>query len=150
MRVVALVAVAALLTTGCAMLRRDSAPGTSAAGVAASTAANKKVVVDFYRVVFIEKKVREGFDRYVVPEYIQHNPLVPTGRDAAVKLLTQRVTKESVTDIKRVIAEGHLVVLQDRGRAVVDIFRVTNGRITEHWDVIQAVPPTAANSNTMF
>jgi len=154
-RVVALVVVAAFLT-GCAGFRGDSTP--AAAGPHASVAANKKLVVDFYRVVFIERKVSEGFERYVVPEYIQHNPLVPTGREAAVKLLTPRVTKDSVTDIKRVIAEGDLVVLhvhmrnnlKDRGRAVIDLFRVANGRIVEHWDVIQAVPATSANSNTMF
>ena len=121
-------------------------------------AANKKLVVDFYRVVFIEKKVREGFERYVIPEYVQHNPMVPTGRAAAVKLLSQRVTRESITDIKRVIAEDDLVVLhvhsrstmQDRGRAVVDIFRVAEGKIVEHWDVIQTIPPASANPNGMF
>ena len=154
MRVLVLVALAALLT-GCASVDRSQ---VEASRMASLTAANKKLVVDFYRVVFIEKKVREGFDRYVAPDYIQHNPLVPTGRDAAVKLLSQRVTKESITDIKRVIAEGDLVVLHvhsrtnltDRGRAVIDIFRVADGKIVEHWDVIQAVPPTSANTNTMF
>jgi predicted SnoaL-like aldol condensation-catalyzing enzyme len=157
MRVVALVGLMALLT-GCASGRGDTAPSGSAPAAPVPAAANKKLVVDFYRVVFIEKKVREGFERYVVPEYVQHNPLVPTGRDAAVKLLTPRVTKESITDIKRVIAEGDLVVLhvhsrsnaQDRGRAVVDIFRVADGKIIEHWDVIQVVPPTSANNNSMF
>ena len=155
MRVVALVAMAVVLT-GCASVRGERT--SAVAGTSPAVAANKKLVVDFYRVVFIEKNVREGFERYVVPEYIQHNPLVPTGRAAAVKLLGQRVTRESITDIKRVIAEDDLVVLhvhsrtnmQDRGRAVVDIFRVTDGKIVEHWDVIQVIPPTAANSNGMF
>jgi predicted SnoaL-like aldol condensation-catalyzing enzyme len=61
-------------------------------------------------------------------------------------------------DIQRMIAEGDLVVLhvhtkldaQDRGKAVVDIFRVDHGKIVEHWDVIQDVPERAANRNTMF
>lgn len=158
MKVAAMMAVAALLA-GCGSFRRDAAAPTAGAPPASSsTAASKKLVVDFYRTVFIQKKVREGFELYVVPEYIQHNPLVPTGREAAVKLLTPRVTRESITDIKRVIAEGDLVVLHvhsrtnmmDRGRAVVDIFRVANGKIVEHWDVIQPVPPTAANTNSMF
>jgi len=155
MRVAVLVAAVATLLTGCASAHKESAPAPAAAS---SVAANKKLVVDFYRVVFIEKKVAEGFAQYVVADYIQHNPLVPTGRDAAVKLLTPRVTKESITDIKRVVAEGDLVVLhvhsrsnpQDRGRAVVDIFRVANGKIVEHWDVIQAVPAASQNNNSMF
>ena len=155
MRVGILVAMVVLLA-GCASGRGGAA--TAGASAAASTPANKKLVVDFYRVVFIEKKVVEGFERYVAPQYIQHNPLVPTGREAAVKFLTPRVNRELITDIKRVIAEGDLVAvhvhsrsnLQDRGRAIIDIFRVADGKIVEHWDVIQAVPEKSANTNTMF
>jgi len=154
MRVLALVAVAALLT-GCASGERGAQADASRV---ASSAANKKLVVDFYRTVFIEKRVMEGFERFVAPEYIQHNPLLATGREPAVKFLSTRVTRESVTDIKRVVAEGDLVVLHvhsrtnlsDRGRAVIDIFRVANGKIVEHWDVIQPVPDKSANTNTMF
>ncbi len=154
MRTLALVALAALLT-GCASVDRSQA---EASRMASLTAANKKLVVDFYRVVFIEKRVVEGFERYVAPGYIQHNPLLASGREAAVKFLAPRATRESITDIKRVVAEGDLVVLHvhsrtnlnDRGRAVIDIFRVVDGKIVEHWDVIQPVPPTSANTNTMF
>ena len=157
MRVGALAA-AVVLLAGCAGARSDTTHTPASAAAAATVAANKKLVVDFYRVTFVDKQVREGFERYVVPDYVQHNPLVPTGREAAVKTLTPRVTKDSITDIKRVIAEGDLVVLhvhsranaQDRGRAIVDIFRVANGKIVEHWDVIQPVPPAAQNTNTMF
>ena len=155
MRVLALMALTALLT-GCASVDRSQ---TEASRMASATAAaNKKLVVDFYRVVFVEKRVVEGFERYVAPGYIQHNPLLASGRDAAVKFLTPRITRDSISDIKRVIAEGDLVVLHvhsrnnlsDRGRAVVDIFRVADGKIIEHWDVIQAVPTKAENPNTMF
>ena len=155
MRALIVVALAATLT-GCASGER--AAQADATRAASTTAANKKLVVDFYRTVFIEKRVVEGFERYVVPEYVQHNPLLATGREAAVKFLGSRITRESITDIKRVVAEGDLVVLHvhsranlsDRGRAVVDIFRVANGKIIEHWDVIQPVPDKPANQNTMF
>jgi predicted SnoaL-like aldol condensation-catalyzing enzyme len=154
MKVLALMALTALLT-GCASLDRAQ---TEASRIESTTAANKKLVVDFYRVVFIEKRVAEGFERYVAPGYIQHNPMLPSGREAAVKFLTRAVTRDSISDIKRVIAEGDLVVLHvhsrntlsDRGRAVVDIFRVADGKIIEHWDVIQAVPAKSQNPNTMF
>jgi predicted SnoaL-like aldol condensation-catalyzing enzyme len=153
MRVLVLVALMALLT-GCASGERAQADASRLA----SSAANKKMVVDFYRTVFIEKRVVEGFERYVAPEYIQHNPLLATGREPAVKFLSTRITREAVTDIKRVVAEGDLVVLHvhsrtnlsDRGRAVIDIFRVADGKIVEHWDVIQVVPDKSANTNTMF
>ena len=119
---------------------------------------NKELVVSFYTTVFIQKKVAEGFADYVGTTYIQHNPRVPDGPEAAVKLLSQAITPDSLSEIRRVVAEGDLVVLHihsranptDRGRAIVDIFRVENGKIVEHWDVIQDVPEKAANENTMF
>ena len=153
MRALIVVTLAAVLS-GCATGERAK----TEAERPPSTAANKKLVVDFYRTVFIEKRVVEGFERYVAPEYVQHNPLLATGREPAVKFLSSRMTRESISDIKRVVAEGDLVALHvhsrnnlsDRGRAVVDIFRVANGKIVEHWDVIQPVPDKAANPNTMF
>jgi predicted SnoaL-like aldol condensation-catalyzing enzyme len=119
---------------------------------------NKRLVVDFYTTIFVKKQVAQAFAQYVGPTYIQHNPRVPDGPEAAVRLLSQFVTPESISEIKRVVAEHDLVVLhvhsranaQDRGRAIVDIFRVQNGKVVEHWDVIQPVPEQAANTNTMF
>ena len=65
---------------------------------------------------------------------------------------------ELSVEIKRMVAEGDLVVMhgvlktspEDRGTAAADIFRIENGKIVEHWDVLQPVPETAANDNTMF
>lgn len=74
-----------------------------------------------------------------------------------IKFLKDKFPQRSVS-IKRAIADGDLVMLhvhikpspEGRGSAIVDIFRVENGKIVEHWDVIQPAPETAKNSNTMF
>ena len=73
------------------------------------------------------------------------------------RILKEKFPNRS-SEIKRVMAEGDLVVLhvhskpspEDRGSAIIDIFRVENGKIVEHWDVIQPIPEKAANTNTMF
>lgn len=121
---------------------------------------NKKIVVDFYEGVFQKHQVKAYADRYIGNQYIQHNPHVPDGKAPFVNFFTGHFKEnpEAKSVIKRAVAEGDLVFLhvhstqnaQDRGVAIVDIFRVENGKIVEHWDVQQTVPEQAANSNTMF
>jgi predicted SnoaL-like aldol condensation-catalyzing enzyme len=121
--------------------------------------ANKKVVIDFYEKALNQKDF-EAAAKYFGPRYIQHNPLVPNGPDGLKALVTLLKDKfpNSHSEIKRAIAEGDYVVLHvhsvrapgERGRAIVDIFKLENGKIVEHWDVIQEVPEKAANDNTMF
>ena len=126
----------------------------------AQTATPRAIVLDFFDMVFTQKRVAEGFARHVGAVYIQHNPRVPDGAEPAVRFLSGRFrdNPEASNALKRVIAEGDLVMVhhhsrnnpQDRGLAIIDIFRVDAGKIVEHWDVIQAVPETAANPNGMF
>ena len=133
--------------------------GVAAPAFAADLEANKKVVVDFYEKA-LNQKDYEAAAKYFGPRYIQHNPLVPNGPDGLKALVTLLKEKfpNAHSEIKRVIAEGDLVVLHvhavrepgQRGRAIVDIFKVEDGKIVEHWDVIQDVPEKAANDNTMF
>jgi predicted SnoaL-like aldol condensation-catalyzing enzyme len=121
--------------------------------------ANRKLVVEFYDRVFNRHEVAEGA-QVLVDSYKQHNPLVPDGKAPFVNFFTGFFSKntESRARIVRSVAQDDLVWLhihstanpQDRGRAIVDIFRVKDGKIVEHWDVIQPVPEKAANSNTMF
>ncbi len=121
---------------------------------------NKKIVVDFYEGVFLKHQVQDYADRYIGNQYIQHNPHVPDGKAPFVEHFTQyfKENPQAKNSIVRAIAQGDLVVLhvhstqnnQDRGVAIVDIFRVENGKIIEHWDVQQAVPEQSANNNTMF
>jgi predicted SnoaL-like aldol condensation-catalyzing enzyme len=123
-------------------------------------ARNKEIVTTFYNTVFRDHRVEEGFAKYVGDRYTQHNPLVPDGSAAAISFFVPHfaANPDAKSEIKRVIAEGDLVVLHvharqkadDLGRAIVDIFRVADGKIVEHWDVIQPVPAQAANANTMF
>ncbi|WP_226015802.1 nuclear transport factor 2 family protein [Novosphingobium sp. FKTRR1] len=124
----------------------------------------KQVVTQFMHEFYIEKKVRSAFERWVDPSYIQHNPYAKTGRDAAIGFLEGFVNANpgQKTDIRRIIADGNLVSVHShgwdeagdaaakRGFAVVDIFRVQGCKVMEHWDVLQPVPETSANTNTMF
>jgi len=126
---------------------------------AADLEANKKIVVDFYE-KGLNQKDYDAAAKYFGPRYIQHNPGAANGPEGFKRLVTFLKEKfpNSHSEIKQVIAEGDLVVLHvhskreptDRGRAIVDIFKVENGKIVEHWDVIQDIPATSANDNTMF
>jgi predicted SnoaL-like aldol condensation-catalyzing enzyme len=126
---------------------------------AADLEANKKIVVDFYNKGLNDKDF-DAAAKYLGPRYIQHNPGGGNGAQAFKAFVTFLKEKfpNSHNEIKRVIAEGDLVVLHvhsvrtpgERGRAIVDIFKVEDGKIVEHWDVIQDVPEKSANQNTMF
>ena len=143
---------AALALTGCA-----TAGAHDEHDVAAK---NKEMVIAFYNMIFQDHKVREAVDQYVGDRYIQHNPLVPDGTRVLIEFLEPYFAKNPTarSEIKRAVAEGDLVFLHvharssetDRGMAVVDIFRVENGKVVEHWDVVQPIPEKAANENTMF
>lgn len=127
-----------------------------------SLEANKKVVQDFYDLAFNQHEPVKAAKKYLTPEYIQHNPYVGTGRQAFIDAFQgeEKDEKElgSKTIFKRTIAEKDLVVLHshkirkkgDRGVAGIDIFRVKNGKITEHWDVNQPIPEGSKHQNTMF
>jgi len=131
-----------------------------AAGAQAQTLeANKKNVVEFYNQALNEKNF-DAASKYMGSRYTQHNPIAadgPEGLKAFLGFLRDKFPN-SRSEIKRVFAEGDYVILHvhavrepgTRGRAIVDIFKLENGKIVEHWDVAQDVPEKAANSNGMF
>ena len=121
---------------------------------------NKKLVVEYYEHAFNDHKPQEAVEQYVGSQYIQHNPQAPDGAGAFVEFVTSFVgqfPKLSI-DIKRVVAEGDIVVTHgliktspdDPGTVAVDFFRLEDGKIVEHWDVLQPFPETSANDHAMF
>ena len=130
---------------------------------AGATARNKKIVTDFFDLAFTERKPTQAALKYIsATTYIQHNPEGKDGRDTFINGFAKYVENGTLRCTrKRTIAENDLVAIhnhcidnpadpKDRGQAFVDIFRVQDGKIVEHWDVGQAVPEKSENSNTLF
>ena len=117
------------------------------------------MVLEFYE-AGLNKKDFEAASKYFGPKYIQHNPGAPDGIEgfkSFVGFLRDKFPN-SHSEIKKVFAEGDFVVLHvhavrepaTRGRAIVDIFRLENGKIVEHWDVAQDIPEKMPHNNGMF
>jgi len=127
-------------------------------------ARNKRNVIEFYDLAFNKSKPREAIAQYAGDQYKQHNPEVPDGKDGFVwyfeKMAKDYPGKKLV--MRRVFAEGnHVIVhcwsrfpswLGDSEFVAIDIFRLDdNGKIVEHWDVLQRVPrASSTNLNSMI
>ncbi|MEP3333436.1 nuclear transport factor 2 family protein [Sedimentitalea sp.] len=122
--------------------------------------ANTKNAMAFYDLMFNQCKPREAIERYVGDAYIQHNPHVADGKEAFVDYF-ERMAAEypgKHTRFVRTVAEGDLVVLHchqtwpgSDDYAGMDIFRFDpQGKIVEHWDVLQVITDTSQNDNGLF
>jgi predicted SnoaL-like aldol condensation-catalyzing enzyme len=127
--------------------------------VAEQLARNKQLVLAFYQKIIGEKDY-QGARQYMGSEYRQHAPYATDGHAGIAEWVHKfkEAFPQHRYEVKKIIAEGDLVVLHlhgmngpnPHGESVVDIFRVENGKVVEHWDVIQPIPESADNANTMF
>ncbi len=141
----------AVLGLGATSVRADEAG--DAVAKARTEEANRQIVVTMYNLLMNEHKVDEALE-YIDPNYVQHNVRAPDGKEFLRGAFKARFAENPQfrSDIKRTVADGDLVVVHtherfkpddpgDLGNIVMDIYRVENGLIVEHWDAYMPVPP---------
>ncbi|CAB3692691.1 Predicted ester cyclase [Achromobacter denitrificans] len=142
---------------GAALLAAALSPAAHAS--AGQEAANKAAVLAFYE-QGLNRKDADAALKYLGERYVQHNPNAadgPEGFRKFVAFLREKYPR-SHSEIKRVFTDGDYVILHvhavrepgTRGSAIVDIFRLEQGKIVEHWDAVQPIPERSANANGMF
>jgi predicted SnoaL-like aldol condensation-catalyzing enzyme len=121
----------------------------------------KEVVIAFYRLALVELRPKEAFAQYAAPDFVEHSADSPGGTaQSTVDFLTGLIKKspQAKWEIVRVIAEDDMVFLHVRFTpakgampvSVGEIFRVRNGKLAEHWDIIQHAPEHSVNPNSVF
>jgi predicted SnoaL-like aldol condensation-catalyzing enzyme len=147
-----------LILAAMAVAAAIAAPVKAERAYSAQEARNKAIVLDFYEQA-LNRKDYDAASKYL-GTYIQHNPNAEDGPEGLRKFLAFLKTKypQSHSEITQVFVDGDFVLLRvhairepgTRGNAIVDIFRLKDGRIEEHWDSVQPVPEQSNNNNGMF
>lgn len=142
------------------METRSKIQANEGESVPASTLdANKQTIVSFYELA-LNNKDFVAASKLIGPRYVQHNPLIADDIDGLKGFIgyLRETFPELRAEIKSIFAERDFVIAHvhgvrvpgQRGSAIVDIFKLEDGRIVEHWDVIQPIPDEAENANGMF
>jgi predicted SnoaL-like aldol condensation-catalyzing enzyme len=129
------------------------------AGTTPQEEVNKKTVIALYEAA-LNKMDYEESEKYLGPYYKQHNPMAEDGKEGLKKFIEWRkkALPNAKSVIKRIFADGDYVIVHvhsirepgTRGVAIIDIYRLEDGKVVEHWDVIQDIPENPRNNNTMF
>lgn len=123
------------------------------------TQVNRSAFEHFCDLFYSQKRVRDAFDYLVAPGYRQHNPTIIDGPEAAIAALTPKFddSPDARFEIQRILVDGDLAVAHVKATrpgapdaAVADFYRFEDGRIVEHWDVLQPVPAQVAHDHPMF
>lgn len=123
--------------------------------------ANRDVVLAFYREALVEREPRRAFERHASPDFVEHKADVEAGtREATIDFLEELIGEfpDPRWEVIRTVAEGDLVFLHVRFSpapgappyAVADVFRLRDGKIVEHWDVVGPPPERQRNPNPRY
>ena len=152
-----------LLLVGC----RNAPPGRNAPSAPDPYSEETRTIArDFMHLQYEEKNLKGAKAKYYTPDFIQHNPEIASGVHGDQKFIDARQQRDPVhylpieqwvNKIDHVLVDGKYFAIhhrlytspQDRGRVFLDIWRVENGKMVEHWDVIQGIPEEAKNANSM-
>lgn len=142
----------------CVQAQKVNNSSTNKKSIMTQEEKNKQLVTAAYQRIFGDLDTT-AVDDYMSKDFIQHNPTIadgPEGVEALVQMLvSKRIPKQKIK-FKHIIAEGDIVILHSRyGMAgkewrFIDIYRVTNSKIVEHWDAMMQMPDKRANNNSMF
>lgn len=122
---------------------------------------NREIVMQFYEIALVSRRPIDGFQRFVSPDFIEHKPQVsnPT-REGSAAYLAELMADlpQAEWEIVRTMEEGAFVFLHVRfvpepgaaPYAIADIFRLEDGLIVEHWDVVAGTPDSSTNPNDRF
>ena len=142
----------------CVQAQEVNNSSTNKKSIIAQEEKNKQLAITAYQRIFGDLDIT-AVDDYMSKDFIQHNPTIADGQEgvkALVQMLVSKGTPKQKIEFKHIIAEGDIVILHSRyGMAAkewrfIDIYRVTNSKIVEHWDAMMQMPDKRANNNPMF
>lgn len=125
------------------------------------TEANKKLVEDFINDILVKGEMAQVGNYFDGDNYVQHNPAVGdglSGLGAALKAMAEQGIIMKYDKVHKVLGEGNFVLAMSEGEfggkhtSYYDLFRIDNGKVAEHWDVIEPILPKAEwkNENGKF